>query len=67
MLLVWPLATIVHVKPLLLGELLRHRDDEHAGLPAGQEMRRLAQVGPAGLDPVVRADRNVERLRRNCD
>src|SRR4029453_495805 len=45
-------------------EAFRNRHDEHAVLPAGQEMRRLAQVRTAGLDPVVRSDGNVQRLRR---
>src|SRR5262249_25068125 len=43
-------------------EFLRRGNDEHAPLPARQEMRRLSHVGTARLDPVVRSDRNVELL-----
>jgi hypothetical protein len=31
-------------------------------LPARQEVRRLAEVGATGLDPVVRSDGDVEDL-----
>src|SRR5205823_11155139 len=44
-------------------ELLRHWHGEHAPLAAGEKVRRLPHVGPAGLDPVVGADGNVEFLR----
>ena len=52
---------------VLWREILRHRNDEHSPLPAGQEMRRLPHVGPARLDPVVGPNRNVELLLRCCD
>jgi hypothetical protein len=43
-------------------EVLRHIDGEHAPLAAGQKMCRLTHVGTAGLDPIVRTDRDVECL-----
>ena len=63
MLLVWPLTVIDQVKRCLRLEFLRHRHHEHAGLPAGQEMRRLAEVRAARFHAVVRADRDVDGLR----
>src|SRR4029077_13817453 len=47
---------------VLRRELFRHGHDEHPELPAGKEMRRLPQVGPTRLDPVVRSDGNVQLL-----
>ena len=47
---------------LLGSEVLRHLDREHTPAAAELEVGRLAQVGTAGLDPVVRADRNLDRL-----
>ena len=58
-----------HDRPrqLLVAEVLRHRDGEDAPMSARQEMRRLSLVGPAGLDPVVRTDRDVEASASRCD
>ena len=57
---VWPLTVSVQVSRLV-AEILRHLDREDAVLPARLEVRGLAVVGTAGLDAIVRTDRNVER------
>ena len=51
-------------RQLVLAEILRDDDREHAPLPARLKMRRLAEVRTARLDAVVRTDGNVERLLR---
>jgi len=48
---------------LLIAEVLRNGDREHAVLPARVEVRRLSKVRAARLDPIVGTDGNVERLR----
>ena len=58
----WPLATMVHVS-FLLPKSFGTGDREHAVLAAGEEMRRLPEVGTARLDAVVGTDRNVDDLR----
>src|SRR5438270_358701 len=40
----------------------RHRPDEYPELPARKEMRRLPQIGPTRLEPVVGPYGNVELL-----
>src|SRR5919197_831657 len=47
-------------RQLLLAEVLRHLDREHAPLTAGLEMRRLPLIGTARLDAVVRSGGDVE-------
>src|SRR5206468_4666996 len=49
-------------RQLLVAEVLRHRNREHAPLPPWKKVRRLTLIGPARLDAVVRTDRDVENL-----
>ena len=63
MLVVWLLTVIDHVKRCVGAEFLRHRDDEHAGLASGQEMRRLSEIRAARFHAVVGADRKSDGLR----
>jgi hypothetical protein len=46
-------------RQLLVAEIFRYADREHAVLPTGLEMRRLAVIGAARFDPVVRPDGDV--------
>src|SRR6202163_213000 len=46
------------------GEVLGHRNNEHAVPAAGQEVRRLTQVGSPRLYPVVRPNRDIQHLGR---
>src|SRR5206468_8394638 len=47
---------------LAFTEIGRDLDRKQSVLPAGQKMRRLPAIGTAGIDVVVRPDRNVELL-----
>ena len=49
---------------LVLSELFRHGEDEHAVAASGEEVRRLAQIGIAGFEMIGRADRDVDLTRR---
>src|SRR5262249_33044907 len=51
-------------RQLLIAQVLRHLDREHAPLPAGQKMGRLALIRSARLDLILRPDGNVELLFR---
>src|SRR6266853_5951997 len=46
----------------LFAEVLRHRDGEDAPLAPVEKMSRLALVYRAGLDFVLRSDRNIQLL-----
>jgi hypothetical protein len=48
----------------LLPEVFRHRNREDAPLASRQEVSWLTLIGPAWVNPVVRTDRNINRLFR---
>ncbi len=49
---------------LVLSEIRRHSYRKHSPLAARKKMRGLPSIGTAAIDPVIRADRNIEFLFR---